>query len=257
MWTTFAANSVSEADSSVITFHVNSFVEGVIGTPRPYSVRHDDMFTLLFVVSILLLAVIIGSYMHTIKSLIRNFFFPPTTEDADVPARVTPLLLFFATMTCVIMSLSSFVYTASMVEGSFAIKSTIAIIAIFFAAFTVYFLLKWFIYSIVNNVLFGSKKSLHWNTVYFILTAFEELLTMPLLLMVVYLGLSVEIASYCFIFVLFLNKMLSFYKSQVIFFRQKILFLQNILYFCALEMTPLLAFGGAWLMLAHILKVNY
>jgi hypothetical protein len=73
----------------------------------------------------------------------------------------------------------------------------------------------------------------------------------------VYFDLSLEKAAFLFCFVLFLNKILAFYKSWLIFFKQKGLYFQNILYFCALEITPILAFCGAWLMIVNNLKVNF
>lgn len=44
--------------------------------------------------------------------------------------------------------------------------------------------------------------------------------------------------------VVFLVKLLSFYKCYVIFFRQNGIFLQIILYFCALEIVPLATLWG-------------
>ena len=160
-------------------------------------------------------------------------------------------------MTFFCLAICSFIYTAEQVDGFFIIDSNIAIIGIFFLVSAIYFLLKWFIYSLVNNVLFGGKKSLQWSQTFFFITALEGVALFPLPLMMVYFGLSVEKGMYYFAFVLFLSKILTFFKSWNIFFRQNILFLQNILYFCALEMTPLFAFSGAWLMLAHFLKVKF
>ena len=160
-------------------------------------------------------------------------------------------------MTCLTLALCSFFYIDREMEGFFVVNSNMVVVGAFFAAFIVYFLLKWFVYGLVNNVLFGSKKSLQWSHAFFFVIALEGALLFPLPLLMVYFDLPVENGVYYFIFVLFLSKILTFFKSRSIFFRQKILILQNFLYFCALEMTPLLAFCGAWLMLAHILKVNF
>jgi hypothetical protein len=89
------------------------------------------------------------------------------------------------------------------------------------------------------------------------LTAGEGVLLFPLVLLQVYFDLSLESAAVYFIFVLILNKFLTFYKSWIIFFRQKSVFLQNILYFCALEIAPLLAFGGALVMTIELLIIKF
>ena len=257
MWTTFAGNSAFNDSIDSLAIYLTKITEGELGTPRPYSVRYDDVLTLLLLVCSVVLLIAIGTSMRTVKSYFKEFFFPSAADDDDVSGSMSYLQIFLFTMTCVTVAFCSFIYANSEVEGIFVIDSSIAVVGIFFVATAVYFLLKWLVYSIVNNVLFGSKKSLQWNRAFFFITAFEGLLLFPLPLIMVYFKLSAGIGVYYFIFVLFLSKILSFFKSQSIFFRQKILFLQNILYFCALEMTPLLAFGGIWLVLAHFLKVKF
>lgn len=257
MWTTFAASSAFNDSIDSIAFYLSKITEGELGTPRPYSMRYDDLFMLLLVVCCVSMLVAIGSSLHAIKDRFREFFFPSSAADYDMPSSIPPLMFFLCTMTCITMALCSFLYIDKEMEGFFVVDNNIAVVGAFFAASATYFLLKWFVYGLVNNVLFGSKKSLQWSHAFFFVTALEGALLFPLPLMVVIFGLPVENGVYYFIFVLILSKILTFFKSRSIFFRQKILILQNFLYFCALEMTPLLAFGGAWLMLAHILKVNF
>lgn len=257
MWTTFAASSTFNDSIDSIALYISKITEGELGTPRPYSVHHDDVLTVLLLVCSVLLLVVIGSSLRTVKNLFKEFFFPSAAEDNDVPTGISSLLFFLCMTTCVIVALCSFIYVNSEMAGFFVIDSPIAIVGIFFAASVVYLLLKWLVYGIVNNVLFGGNKSLQWSRSFFFVTALEGMLLFPLPLMVVYFRLSVEKGFYYFIFVLVLCKILTFFKSRNIFFRQKILFLQNILYFCALEIMPLLAFSGAWLILAHFLKVNF
>ena len=257
MLTTYAASLISNDSIDSLAFHTSQIAEGELGTPRPYSVRHDDVLTLLLLVCSVLLLAIIGSNIRTIKNRFKEFFFPTAAKDYDVPVGISPLLFALCTMTCVTVAFCSFIYASSEVEGRFVIDSNIAIVGIFFATSAIYFLLKWFVYGIVNNVLFGGKKSLQWSRAFFFITALEGVVLFPLPLVMVFFGLAVEKGIHYFTFVLILSKILTFFKSQNIFFKQKILFLQNFLYFCALEMTPLLAFGGAWLMLAHFLKVNF
>ncbi|MDE6689035.1 MAG: DUF4271 domain-containing protein, partial [Prevotella sp.] len=79
----------------------------------------------------------------------------------------------------------------------------------------------------------------------------------PLVLLLVYFNFDAEKALFCFVVILILNKLLTFYKCWSIFFRQNGGILQTFLYFCALEITPLLAFAGAWLAMTDFLKVNF
>ena len=257
MWTTFAASSAFNDSIDSIAFYLSKITEGELGTPRPYIMRHDDLLMLLLVVCCVSMLIAIGSSLYPLKERFREFFFSSSAAEYDMPPSIPPLMFFLCTMTCLTLALCSFFYIDREMEGFFVVDSNMVVVGAFFAAFIVYFLLKWFVYGLVNNVLFGSKKSLQWSHAFFFVIALEGALLFPLPLLMVYFDLPVENGVYYFIFVLFLSKILTFFKSRSIFFRQKILILQNFLYFCALEMTPLLAFCGAWLMLAHILKVNF
>ena len=257
MWTTFAASSAFNDSLDSLASYVSRITEGELGTPRPYSVHQDHVVIFLLLLSLILLVMAIGSSLYPLKERFREFFFSSSAAEYDMPPSIPPLMFFLCTMTCLTLALCSFFYIDREMEGIFVVDSNMVVIGAFFATFIGYFLLKWFVYGLVNNVLFGGKKSLQWSHVFFFVTALEGALLFPLPLLVVYFDLPVENGVYYFIFVLFLSKILTFFKSRSIFFRQKILILQNFLYFCALEMTPLLAFCGAWLMLAHILKVNF
>lgn len=258
MWTTFDGSSAYDVDSTgSVTFHVGQPAEGELGTPRPYSVGRDDGLSALLLVCFVSLIVVMATTRRIASRQLKEFFFPSAADDHGGQQHAMPLLLFLATINCVMMGVCSFIYADSHVAGLFTVSSSLTVTAIFFGLFVVYFALKWLVYNIVNGILFGGKKSLQWQQAYLFLVAMEGVLMLPLVLMVVFLGLSVEKAFYYFIFVLILNKTLAFYKSRSIFFRQKILFLQNILYFCALEVMPLFAFGGIWLLLTQYLKVNY
>ena len=47
------------------------------------------------------------------------------------------------------------------------------------------------------------------------------------------------------------------YKEYAIFFKRNVVKLQIILYFCTLEIVPLLAFWGALMFTANSLKINF
>ena len=76
-------------------------------------------------------------------------------------------------------------------------------------------------------------------------------------MLVAYFGLELQHAMIYSIIIIVLLKILSFYKTNLIFFRQNGSFLQNILYFCALEITPLIALWGTLAMINGYLKINF
>ena len=79
----------------------------------------------------------------------------------------------------------------------------------------------------------------------------------PIVLLLSFFNLNVKSALICTLIVLMLVKSLTFFKSFAIFFRRKGNFLQNILYFCALELVPLASFGGFVAITINYLKINF
>ena len=51
-------------------------------------------------------------------------------------------------------------------------------------------------------------------------------------------------------------KLLTLYRSTVIFFRKKNVYLQNILYFCALEIVPACILAGILLYVSNFLRIT-
>ena len=89
------------------------------------------------------------------------------------------------------------------------------------------------------------------------IAAMEGIVLFPLVLLLSYFDLSMESAIIYMAIVLILVKILTFYKCFVIFFRRNSGLLQNILYFCALELTPLLILAGLMVMIVDNLKINF
>ena len=83
------------------------------------------------------------------------------------------------------------------------------------------------------------------------------LLLFPAVMLLAYFDLSIRTVAIYALVVIFLSKLLTFFKTYIIFFRQNGRFLQNILYFCALEIMPLLSMWGVMITANSYLKVNY
>ena len=90
-----------------------------------------------------------------------------------------------------------------------------------------------------------------------LLSAIEGALLFPAILFQSYFDApSQNVITYA-VFVLVLVKIFTFYKCFVIFFRKNGLFLQIILYFCTLEIIPLLALWGGLGIITNALTINY
>ena len=85
----------------------------------------------------------------------------------------------------------------------------------------------------------------------------EGIVLFPAVLLQTYFGMSERNVIIYFVIVLFLVKIVTFFKCYIVFFRRNVVKLQIILYFCALEIVPLLAFWGALDYMAKSLKINF
>ena len=129
--------------------------------------------------------------------------------------------------------------------------------AIFVACFLTYALMKTALYVIINSVFFTQRKSQRWLKLFIFLYALEGIAIFPGAMLAVYFSISLKNIVYYFCFILFFFKILTFYKCWSIFFRQKGGFLQTFLYFCALEIVPLLILTSGMLLLIDNLKLNF
>lgn len=237
---------------------VKGYNTGVAGDAVPYSIGSDDIVTAVLLSCLVIVVISVGRSWGFISRQARNFFYAP--HDTDAVTETSSEMRFqvgMVTIGILLMGLVSYIYAIKTVAHPFKTVDNYVLMGIMAAMFLAYFLLKWLATSLVNMTFFDGKKNVQWMRLQLFLTAAESGLVLPLVLLLVYFHFSVEIALICFAVVLFLNKMLTFYKCWSIFFRQNGGLLQTFLYFCALEMTPLLAFGGAWLALTDFLKVNF
>ena len=109
----------------------------------------------------------------------------------------------------------------------------------------------------VGSVFFESKKIEQWSKSFLFLIAGEGLLLFPLVMLLSYFDISIRSAVIYTLIVVIFVKILTFYKTYLIFFQKKGLILQNFLYLCALEIVPLLILWGALLLINSFLKVNF
>ena len=89
------------------------------------------------------------------------------------------------------------------------------------------------------------------------ITSVEGVLLFPLVVVWTYFDFPIQNAVIYVIFVLSIVKILKLFKCFLIFFRQNVVKLQIILYFCTLEIIPLLLFWGALVFTANSLKINF
>ena len=231
---------------------------GVAGDPIPYTVRSDDTISLLLLLSFIIVMV---SYAKSMKFFIRqakSFFYVNHRESSiNETSNEIRFQVFMVVLTCLLWALLQYFYTINYIGSTFVLSSQYHLIAIFFAMNVGYFMLRNILYTWVNTVMFGKKKNLQWLKALLFITSAEGVLIFPAVLLQSYFDLSINtVAIYSIIMVVFV-KLLTFYKSYTIFFREIPFFFQIILYFCALEAVPMATLIGSLAITGNYLKINF
>lgn len=229
---------------------------GVAGDPVAYTVRNDDAITSMLLFCFIM-AVLVFSYSRQLITHQLKAFFYPLRKESTITLTTSRFLYLLGLQTCLTMGIIYYFYTINYVTVDLLIDTPYVLIGIFSTVFLIYFLGKTFIYYLVNTIFFGSKKRGHWTWTLSFITALEGIALFPAVLLEVYFTPSIQNVVFYFIFIVILAKILTFYKCWSIFFRQKIIFLQIILYLCALEIIPMLVLWGVLVQITNELKVIF
>jgi hypothetical protein len=231
---------------------------GVVGDPIPYVIGNDNVISSLLIISFVIAMLTISMCRNFIFRQFKDFIYVPKAENIHhATSNEFNALTFFSTLTVLMLSLLYFFYVKTYVADTFILTDEYILIGIIFGIILGYFLIKVISYTLVNLTFFEGKKNRQWMEVYVFLTVVEGILLFPSVLLLSYFDIDAKYIAYYFIFVLILVKIGTFYKSFIIFFKQNVLYLQIILYFCALEIIPLLALWGGLRFLINYLKINF
>ncbi len=252
-------DSFFERDS-VYRTEVSTPGYGVAGDPVPYMLRSDNMITLLLLLCFVVFSVSLARSKHFITRQLKNFFYTSHSDDDDAISETSGELrfqLFLVLVGCLLIALAGYLFVTDRIAQTFVLANDFQLVALLFAAMIGYYGAKSLLLTVVNNVFFGSKKNIQYIKDSLFLGATMSVLLFPVVMLMIYFDLSVQNAIYFFGIVLIMVKILTFYKAWAIFFRQKGGVLQTFLYFCTLEVTPLLVFCGVMLALVDILIIKF
>ena len=230
---------------------------GVAGDPIPYAIHNDNIVTGLLIASFLLIMFAMSRISSFMIHQAKNFFYTPKVDQGFTETGTEiKFQIVFLVITSLYYALLFYFFATRRIAETFILSSEYGLLAIFAFMIFGYFLLKGLLYTLVNNIFFERKKNLHFLGNLLFIVSLEGVLLFPLVLLLAYFQFSMQNAiNYC-IFILALAKILTFYKTYIIFFKQKGGFLQIILYFCALEMIPLMMLWSGLLVITENLKIN-
>ena len=248
------------ANDSLLREEVGGGRYGVAGDPKPYTSRNDDVITSLLLVCFVITVLAFSRSMAFIARQAKDFFYVHHNEDAQIMTETTGefrFQFFLVAQTCLLLALLVFFYTLENVANTFILQSQYQLVAIFTGCFIAYYLLKALLYEMVNMVFYDKKKNELWFKSQLFTVSMMGIALFPIVMLRCYFNLPMQTTMICVIILLILVKISSFYKCFVIFFRHNTIPLQIILYFCALEIVPLLSLAGVLVSVVDYLKIKY
>jgi len=232
---------------------------GVAGDPVPYNIHNDSIVTSILLCFFILTVIAYSNTHEFVNRQLKKFFYVPNEGILEITETGTELRiqLFMMLLSCVLLSLLYYFYVIHFIGDTFILNSQYLLIAIYLVMMIGYFTVKWWLYFFVNTVFFGSKRNRHWLKTKLFISSMEGVVFLPAVLLHAYFDMTEKNVVIYFVIVLIFVKILTFFKCYVAFFQRNIVKLQIILYFCALEMVPLLAFWGALDYVTDSLKINF
>ena len=220
--------------------------QGIAGDPLDYRFRNDDYVTSGLVLNFLLIALVVARSWRFLKQQMEDFFYTRerpnlfnSREDNVLQGRGFMIL-----QTCLMLGILFFGYVQKFHTDVFAQSSPYTILGAGTAATAIYYLLKIGLYRIVNDTFFAKEKCRQWEDTLLISILATGCGLLPIVLATVFFDLPADKVTLIGLLLLALVKSLLLYKCHHIFFRSTASLTHLILYFCALEISPIIMLSG-------------
>ncbi len=216
---------------------------GFAVSSTPFRIRSEGWSGLLLLLCLMLAASLVLRLSKKFKETLSGVFFPiPGKKEepvVDDPLRYSTRLIAVALLS-LSATMVTFTYTQYDVDYYAFLETPYILFGAILLLWVVYFLLKRMLLSFVDWVFFREEKIFTMRRAYTFIYVVEAMLCLVLAMAVVYLPVShEEVLIYSLGFVLFV-KLLLLFKTYQIFFPKMYGTLHLIVYFCTLELMPLL-----------------
>lgn len=216
--------------------------DGIPGDPVPYRFKTDNFVTIILLLVFFLVVWVVSRSRRFLEANLKDFFRTRKRENLFAEHTETELRgqVFLIFQTCFVLGILFFDYTQNYMAEVFNQVSPYKILGTATAVCLVYYLMKLLLYNVVNAVFFDRERNEQWIEAYLLCILGLGLALFPVALLVVYFDLSFRMVVILSLCVLLVVKVLLFYKCLSLFFRSPLGWIHLILYFCTLEITPLL-----------------
>ncbi|MDR1004522.1 MAG: DUF4271 domain-containing protein [Prevotellaceae bacterium] len=233
--------------------------DAAAGIPLPYSPHADDTITLLLLGCFFLSSYILARSRQLLAAQLKNFLLhrQRTSIFANYTGSDMRYLLLLIMQTCVLAATCLFGYFVDTTPQLHDHISTPAFIALYTLILGLYLSLKWLIYTAVGWIFLNKDTSAQWMESYSTLLHYLGFALFPFALFMLYCDLNLYATIIIGLFLVILFKILTFYKWLKLFCRNLAGCLLLILYFCALEIIPILLMYKGMLHLNYYLIINF
>ena len=219
-----------------------SVPEGVEGELLPYRLHTDDCVLTVLMLCFFVTSWVLARSWHSLSNSMADFFHTHEhntgfTEASSSRLRILPLMM---VQTCILLGMLFFCYMQERMSGVSDNVPPYTLLGGCMGLCLLYCLLKSGVSHFVNTVFFGVRKAERWMSSYHFLMFVFGVLLFPQVLLAMYSSLSFTTLLVLFLSCLAVVKILLFYKSFSIFFNYEYGYLHLFLYFCTLEILPLL-----------------
>ena len=230
-------------DSSLMHTEIAYKPFGFEATATPFRIRFNEWSGLLLLVCLILAASLILRLRKNFGEVLQGVFLPiPGKKEeplVDDPLRYSTRLIAVCLLSLT-AAMVTFTYTQYEVEYYSFPETPYILFAAFFLLWIVYFLMKRMMSSFVNWIFFRKEKIFTMHRAYTFLYVVEAMLSLVFAMAVVYLPIPHDKIMILAFAVIIFVKILLLFKTYQIFFPKMYGTLHLIVYFCTLELMPLL-----------------
>ncbi len=215
---------------------------GMGGDPVPYKLSNDVIVTATLLACLCMAVFVVSRSLHALALQVKNFFHNrdrnetmALKSEGEVKHQffVVPLQSF-------VLSLLFFSYTGLRLADDITFLSPYMLLLADMAVCLAYFILKHLVYALFNWTFFDADSRAMWHDAYNLVAFAKALFMLMLVLVVLYVDLPPEVCICAFLVLLATFELLILYKTKQIFFNGVFGLFPTILYFCTLELLPLL-----------------
>ena len=218
---------------------------GIIGEPYPYLLQNDGWVVALLVYCFLSTGFVLAWEKAQIFYSIRKLFFKNELEYLFPKQSIVDFYCRFLLIlqTCVLIAILVWAYQVNVLEFDSIPTHAPLWLGLYCVVAILFCVVKWCLYKFINWIFYDKKRSKVWIENYFFIFAIFGMILLPVTLCVIYCNLPFQLCKIIPLFLLFLALLILIYKGFCIFFSHLHGVFYLFLYFCTLEIIPLLV---AW-----------